>query len=147
MKKVVFLLIFVAFSEMGFSQNEGTPSVRIENADDVIYTATETKPEYEGGIKEFYSYIGNNFRVPNIKGLKGKVIVQFVVEKDGSLGDIKVLRDVGYGTGEEAKRVLSNSPKWKPGTQKGVAVRVLYSLPINVDTTKYKKKPFQGLFL
>jgi periplasmic protein TonB len=66
--------------------------------------------------------------------LKGKVYVTFVVEKDGSLTDIKVLRDIGYGTGKEAIRVLSKCPKWMPGEQNGKKVRVLYSLPITIQT-------------
>ena len=64
--------------------------------------------------------------------MKGKIFIQFVVEKDGSLTDIKVMRDLGYGTGAEAIRVLKKSPKWKPGIQNGRAVRVLYSLPISI---------------
>jgi protein TonB len=56
----------------------------------------------------------------------------FVVEKDGSVTDIKIIRDLGYGTGKEAKRVLENSPKWKPGIQNGRPVRVQYNLPISI---------------
>ncbi|HTG67178.1 MAG TPA: energy transducer TonB, partial [Flavobacterium sp.] len=59
--------------------------------------------------------------------------VSFVVEKDGSLTDIKVLRDIGYGTGKEAIRVLQKSPKWNPGIQNGKPVRVQYSLPITIQ--------------
>ncbi|MBC7438691.1 MAG: energy transducer TonB, partial [Flavobacterium sp.] len=61
-------------------------------------------------------------------------IVQFVVEKDGKLTDIKILRDLGFGTGKEAIRVLNSSPKWKPGIQNGRPVRVLYNLPISIVT-------------
>ncbi|MGK4566019.1 energy transducer TonB [Flavobacterium sp. 3HN19-14] len=74
-----------------------------------------------------------NFRTPD-EEVKGKVIVQFVVEKDGSLTDIKVVRDLGYGTGAEAIRVLKSAPKWKPGIQNGRAVRVLFSLPISIQS-------------
>ncbi len=86
-------------------------------------------------MKEFYKYIENNYKVPKIKGLKGKVFVSFVVEKDGSLTDIMVIRDIGYGTKAETLRVLKNSPKWKPGFHDGLAVRVLYSLPIDVTSS------------
>ena len=68
-----------------------------------------------------------------VKNLKGKVFVTFVVEKDGSLSDIKVIRDIGLGTGEEAIRVLKECPKWLPGEQNGQKVRVLYSLPISIQ--------------
>lgn len=97
-----------------------------------IYTAVEVKPDFPGGIQKFYDFVGKNYRVPEGEDLKGKVFVQFVVERDGSLTDIKVLRDLGYGTGKEAIRVLQKSPKWKPGIQNGRPVRVLYSLPISI---------------
>ena len=91
------------------------------------------KPDFPGGIQKFYSYVKKNFRTPDIDGLKGKVFVTFVVEKDGSLTDIKVLRDIGYGTDKEAIRLLKNSPKWTPGEQNGKKIRVLYSLPITIS--------------
>jgi hypothetical protein len=94
----------------------------------------EFKPDFPGGIKEFYNYIGQNYKVPDVKGLKGKIFVSFIIEKDGSVTDIKVLRDIGYGTGEEAVRVLKKCPKWIPGEQAGKKVRVLYSLPIAITS-------------
>lgn len=100
--------------------------------DNQIYNAVEVKPDFPGGIQKFYDFVGKNYRVPEGEDLKGKVFVQFVVEKDGSLTDIKVMRDLGYGTGKEAIRVLQKSPKWKPGIQNGRPVRVLYSLPISI---------------
>lgn len=104
--------------------------------DNQIYNTAgiEVKPEFPGGIEKFYKYVGNNYRLPDEGGLKGKVYVTFVVEKDGSLTDIKVLRDIGYGTGKEAIRVLNKCPKWNPGIQNGKPVRVLYSLPISIVT-------------
>jgi hypothetical protein len=104
------------------------------NDSEKIYNSVETKPDFKGGIKEFYNYVGKNFRVPDVNKLSGKVIVSFVVEKDGSLTDIKVIRDIGYGTGEEAIRVLKNCPNWIPGYQSGKPVRVLYNLPITIST-------------
>lgn len=94
----------------------------------------EIKPEYPGGMTEFYNFIGKNFRVPDVKGLAGKIFVSFVIEKDGSITDVKVIRDIGYGTGEEAVRVLQNCKNWIPGEQQGKKVRVLYSLPIVIQT-------------
>lgn len=105
---------------------------------DLIYNTAgvEKKPDFPGGLKEFYKYIGQNFKTPDVKGLAGKVFVTFVVEKDGSITDVKVLRDIGYGTGEEAVRVLKNSPNWIPAEQDGKKVRVLYSLPISIQPSK-----------
>ncbi|MFT3795184.1 energy transducer TonB [Flavobacterium sp.] len=92
----------------------------------------DVKPEFPGGMQEFYNYIGKSYRVPNVKGLSGKVFVSFIVDIDGYIKDIKVLRDVGHGTGKEAVRILSESPQWSPGEQNGRKVKCLYSLPINI---------------
>ncbi len=112
---------------------EGDKNAKIVD-DNQVYTAVEVKPDFPGGIQKFYQYVQKNFRLPEDEEIKGKIIVQFVVEKDGSLTDIKVLRDLGFGTGKEAERLLKNCPKWKPGIQNGRPVRVLYSLPISVVT-------------
>ena len=112
------------------------PSVVEE--DNTIYNTAgiEVKPDFPGGLDKFYKFIGKNFQVPEEDGLKGKVFVTFVVEKDGSLTDIKVLRDIGYGTGKEAIRVLKSCPRWNPGEQNGKKVRVLYSLPISIQSAE-----------
>jgi periplasmic protein TonB len=103
--------------------------------DNNVYSSAglDYQPEYPGGMKNFGLYLSTNYNAPNIKGLKGKVIVEFVVEKDGSLVDIKVIKDIGFGTGVEAVRVLKECPLWKPAMHNGNVVRVRYSLPINVD--------------
>lgn len=92
----------------------------------------EAAPRYAGGLTSFYKYFSTNFRVPEVEGFKGKITVSFIVETDGSLSDIKVIKDLGYGTTDEAIRVLKASPKWIPGKQNGKPVRVAYSLPINI---------------
>jgi periplasmic protein TonB len=112
---------------------EGKEDVKIVE-DNQIYNAVEVKPDFPGGMAKFYAYVQKNFKVPEEEGLNGKIQVTFVVEKDGSLTDVKVLRDLGYGTGKEAKRLLENSPKWKPGIQNGRPVRVQYNLPISIST-------------
>jgi protein TonB len=96
----------------------------------------EVKPDYPGGMAKFYEYVGKTYVAPDEEGLKGKVYVTFVVEKDGSLTDIKVIRDIGYGTGKEAVRVLNKCPRWNPGEQNGKKVRVLYSLPITIQSAE-----------
>lgn len=101
-----------------------------------IYTAVEVMPEYPGGINEFRKYIMNKFNTPNIdRDLKGQIIVTFVVEPDGSLSNIKAVRDLGYGTGKEAERVIRSSKKWSPGVQNGRKVRVNYTFPIVLNVT------------
>lgn len=111
----------------------------IENSEDNSIKSlkdTDVKPDFPGGIGEFYSFLAKNYQAPEEEGLKGKVYVTFVVEKDGSLTDIKVLRDIGYGTGKEAIRVLNISPKWNPGEQNGKKVRCTFSIPINIESAK-----------
>ena len=94
------------------------------------------KPDFPGGIMEFYKFVGNNFKTPEQPNLKGKVYITFIIEKDGSLSDIRNIRDIGYGTGDEAIRVLKVCPNWIPGKLNGVPVRVMYSLPITIQSGK-----------
>jgi len=79
-----------------------------------------------------YKFFHDNFITPEEEGLQGTVYLSFIVEKDGSLSDIKILRDIGYSTGQESVRVLRKSEKWIPGEQKGKKVRCLYTLPIKL---------------
>mgnify|MGYP003619972763 FL=1 len=79
-------------------------------------------------MEAFYKYIKTNYKTPDEakkQSVSGKIILSFIVEKDGKLSDIKILRDLGFGTGEEAVRVLSKSPNWKPGKLNDTVVRTL----------------------
>lgn len=91
------------------------------------------KPEFPGGVLEFYKFIGANFKVPT--GLKsgGKVFLTFMVEKDGSLSEFEIVKDLGFGTADEVIRVLKLSPKWIPGKENNEILRVKYSLPIQIE--------------
>lgn len=113
------------------------PKDVVEEDNEIYNTAgIEVKPDFPGGMEKFYKFVAKNYQTPEEEGLKGKVFVSFVVEKDGSLTDIKVIRDIGFGTGKEAIRVLKSCPKWAPGEQNGKKVRVLYSLPINIQSAE-----------
>lgn len=114
----------------------GPSNQEVVEEDNTIYNSAgiEQKPEFPGGINKFYNFIKNNYQAPEEPGLKGQVFVSFVVEKDGSLTDIKVVRDIGYGTGKEAERVLRKSPKWTPAEQNGKKVRCSYLIPIKIET-------------
>jgi len=96
----------------------------------------EKMPMFPGGINKFYEYIGNNFERPSLdEATTITVLVSFVIEKDGSITDIKVLRNPGYGMGNEAIRVLKSlKTKWSPGIMNGEKVRTLYTLPIKVKS-------------
>jgi hypothetical protein len=109
--------------------------VSVNNAgDDPIFITVEKEPEFKGGILEFYRFLSKNIKYPDAmlkKNVQGKVFISLTVEKDGSLSDIKPVRDIGFGAAEEAIRVLKLSPKWEPGYQNGQRVRVRYTLPIS----------------
>jgi len=95
----------------------------------------DVMPAYPGGLEAFYDAVGRRFRIPEVDSAKTmKVYVSFVVETDGTMSNIKVARDPGYGLGNEAMRVLKSiKTKWKPGQIKGVNVRTAYNLPITVN--------------
>ncbi len=102
----------------------------------VKYNDPEQLPAYANGMQEFYRYVAMNYVYPaqaRIHGVRGKLILSFVVEKDGTLTDIKAVQDLGWGTGEEALRILRNSQKWVPGKQHGIPVRVAFTLPIMLN--------------
>lgn len=98
-----------------------------------IFQVVETMPEFPGGIQECMKWLQMNMKYPAIaasNGVQGRVIVQFVVNTDGSIVDSKVIRSVDPHLDKEAIRVVKAMPKWKPGTQRGKPVRVKYSMPI-----------------
>lgn len=132
MKNILFLAIAL-FAIQRVSAQETTIS-----SDNTVYNTAgiEIKPEFPGGYEEFYKFIGNNYKTPNVGGLKGKIYVTFVIEKDGSINEIRVLRDIGYGTGKEAIRVLKLCPNWIPGEQDGRKVRCTFSLPISIQSSR-----------
>jgi hypothetical protein len=131
MKNFLLLVVLFFSIQLGYGQEKTIHP----NQNSIYNTAgIDVKPEFPGGQKEFDKYIRKNYNVPpEAKQIKGKVFVTFVIEIDGSLSDIKVLRDLGFGTGKEAIRVLEQSPKWIPGQQKGMIVRTTYSLPIAIN--------------
>ncbi|MGE6219754.1 energy transducer TonB [Nubsella zeaxanthinifaciens] len=91
-------------------------------------------PEFPGGMEAWSKYIQRNLRYPSMaqeEGIGGKVFLSFVVEKDGTITDVKVVKGIGYGCDEEATRVIKKSPRWKAGMQNNLPVRVRYNIPIN----------------
>ncbi len=98
------------------------------------YDVVELKPEPKKGINDFYKFVGKKFIVPEIKGLTGKLILKFVIEKDGSISDITVVKSIGYGADEEGIRVLKKYSNWNPGKVRGINVRCTYQLPISIKS-------------
>ena len=104
-----------------------------EETSDEIFMVVEDQPEPEGGLQSFYDFVGKNMDYPaqaRRMGVEGKVFVQFVVDKDGSLTDVKAVKGIGAGCDEEAVEIVKSAPKWKPGKQRGKAVRVRMIIPI-----------------
>jgi periplasmic protein TonB len=105
-----------------------------KTGDDDIFTVVEEMPFPKQGYDEFYKFLSNEIKYPSEareQGISGKVYVQFVVNKDGSLSNIEVVKGIGGGCDEEAARALSKSTKWTPGSQRGREVSVRMILPIN----------------
>lgn len=98
-----------------------------------IFMVVEEMPEFPGGMAECLKFLGKNIKYPTIaqeNGVQGRVIVQFVVNQDGSIVDPVVVRSVDPYLDKEALRVIKTMPKWKPGKQRGKAVRVKYTVPV-----------------
>ncbi len=98
-----------------------------------IFTIVEEQPGFPGGESALMDYLKNNIKYPQLareSNIQGTVFVTFVVEPNGSISNVKVLRGIGGGCDEEAVRVIKNMPKWNPGIQRGEAVRVQFNMPI-----------------
>ena len=126
MKKLFLIVFFMAFvSVNAYSQSK--------EQDDAVYSMVSEQPSFPGGMQEMMKFISENRKYPaeaKAKDIHGKVIVAFVVERDGSLSDVKIRRGIGYGCDEEAIRVIKSMPKWTPGKQNGKEVRVSFMLPV-----------------
>ncbi|MEQ9168097.1 MAG: TonB family protein [Fulvivirga sp.] len=105
----------------------------VEKAPEGDFTIVEDMPEPDGGIAGFYKYVQKNLKYPSQArrmSIEGKVYVQFVIDEKGELVDIAVIKGIGAGCDEEVLRIMEKAPKWKPGKQRGVPVRVKQVLPI-----------------
>ena len=106
-----------------------------EEEEEVVFVVVETMPEFPGGQQALFKYLSENVKYPVIaqeNGIQGRVICQFGVSRDGSIVDVEVVRSRGDASlDKEAVRVIKSMPKWKPGKQRGKAVRVKYTVPVN----------------
>jgi protein TonB len=130
MKKVLIIAIaFFSIQIVSAQEQNSQPRDKIYDYKDV-----DVKPDFLEGVGGLYKFILKNFHQPNKEGLYGNVISTFVIETDGSISDIKFLKDMGYGSREEIIRVLNKSGKWIPAALNGQIVRCHYQLPIRIDT-------------
>lgn len=105
-----------------------------EVVEDIIHVSVEQMPEFPGGQAALFQFLGKNMKYPQVcqeEGIQGRVIVQFVVDRDGSITHPEVVRGVHPLLDKEALRVIGMMPKWKPGMQQLTAVRVKYTVPVN----------------
>jgi TonB family protein len=137
-KLILVTLIIACCSFASFAQNEQTKTEKyasvIDKAEDErILTSVEQMPEFPGGIQGIIRFLSTNIKYPEAArklNVEGRVLVKFVVSNSGKVKNVILLRDIGYGCGEEALRVVRNMPDWKPGIQNGRPVNVYFTLPI-----------------
>lgn len=129
--------IIDASDDANKAQEEFVPVVIEEEVvveEEEIFQVVEEDPEFPGGMEALYKYLGESIKYPTLakeNNIEGKVYVTFVVEKDGSIANPRILRDIGGGCGQEAIRVVKSMPKWKAGKQRGKNVRVQFNLPVS----------------
>lgn len=137
MKRFLLLLSAILLTNMAFCQEEKKVS-----GDEPVFVVVEEQAEFPGGLDSMYAYIQKNLKYPELakeKGIEGRVFVQFVIEKDGSISNVKILRGIGGGCEEAAVEMIKNMPKWKPGKQRGKPVRFQFVLPIKFELPKDKE--------
>ena len=132
MKKICFLFAVACLIHAStYSQSEVPPK---ESTDEEVFTAVEQMPEYPGGEDAMFKFLGDNLVYPKAakkQGIQGKVWIGFIIDKEGGITNVEVLRGIGGGCDEEAVRVIKLMPKWIPGKQDGKPVNVKFRFPIN----------------
>ncbi|MBK8599453.1 MAG: energy transducer TonB [Flavobacterium sp.] len=123
---ILFVCFWLPFLQAQDQNAIDEPIIEMKDAD--------AQPIYYAGPDALYEFIEQNFKKPEVPELIGKVFVSFIVEKDGTLTNIATTRDIGFGTGAEAERVMQLSRNWIPGRKDGNVVRVKYYLPIPIHT-------------
>lgn len=106
----------------------------VDDGEEIEFIVSETMPSFPGGMDGFYEYLYSQLKYPKEAiryDVDGKVFLSYVIDKDGSITHVKILKGIGSGCDEEAIRVLENSPKWSPGKQRGIPVRVRQSIAVN----------------
>lgn len=128
-------------AQQNTSQNDASAVTRQDDPDK-IHRAPDVMPQYPGGMTKLLQFLGENIKYPQDAQktkTEGRVVCQFVVEKDGSINDVKVLRKISPSLDNEAVRVIQSMPKWEPGTVKGEPVRCMYTIPISFSLQKKDK--------
>ena len=134
---LILLVIVIAPVRANAQDKKGktTQTRKDTTTDDKVYEVCEQMPTYEGGDAALLKYLGENWKLPDEykeRGIQGRMVVGFIVEKDGSLTNVKVLRAVDIAIDAEVLRVVKGMPKWIPSRHNGQRVRVRYLLPIHI---------------
>ena len=139
---MLLVVVFVPARANAQDKTEKTTQTRKDTTtDDKVYEVCEQMPTYEGGDAALLKYITDSVKYPELAkkhGVQGRVVIGFIVEKDGSLTDVKVLRHVDVALDAEALRVVKGMPKWIPGRQNEQRVRVKYNVPVS-----FRLKPME----
>ncbi|MEM6831156.1 MAG: energy transducer TonB [Bacteroidota bacterium] len=136
-KLVLLILVITTFLSQAQVHNQNDTII-----DGTVYTLVEEPAAYPGGVAGFYDYLGKNVKYPRLaarSGTEGRVFVQFIVEKDGTISNVDVVKGIGSGCDEEALRVMKMMPKWKPGKTNGEPARQKLVQVIEFKLTKAKK--------
>ena len=126
---LVVYFCFITFVSFGNKDNSDTLKNPKDHSNEIIFVVADRSPEYPGGQLEMYKFIGQNLNQA-VATKKGRVNLRFVIEIDGSIGDVEILRSLCPSCDEEAKRVIKLMPKWVPGQTYYKNVRCFYHLPI-----------------
>ncbi|MGZ3757730.1 MAG: energy transducer TonB [Mucilaginibacter sp.] len=137
MKRFLLLFISVIFSTTLYAQQTGVANAD-DNGDKIYTSPVEVMPEYKGGMERLYNRLQHirYLFLDRMKNIEGKVWVSLVIEKDGSVNDVKMLRGLTEEQDKEVIRVVKNLRRWNPGMQDGKPVRVQYTLPIDFKMIK-----------
>lgn len=146
MKKLILIasLSFIAFASKAQTK---TP---VAVTDSTVFTSVEEEPTFPGGIESFYRYLGMTVRYPRYSrehNVQGRVIIQFIIEKDGHLSNFQILYSPAEDLSYESLRVMKECRNWIPGKQNGKPVRVRFTFPINFqlqESIKSTTKPSSG---
>ena len=135
MKKRLFCLVVLVLSLSAAARVSAAVNDTIDEYSGPVYVVVEQMPEFPGGNEALNQYIANNLLYPAIakeNGIQGRVICQFIVERDGAISDVVVVRSSGeVSLDKEAVRLIKSMPRWRPGRTQGKMVRVKYTVPIN----------------
>ena len=138
MKYPIIIVLITLLSLGGYAQSDK------DNA--AIVLTEKEKPKYPGGDAELKKYLSLNLHYPNPameQKIEGEVLISFIIDVEGGISDIKIIKGLGYGCDEEALRVVRAMPQWRPARRKGKAIKVAYRLPVVFELSSSQEQPYR----